>query len=58
LKRAELARCHEIRNLGEYEGDLDIDDPIVADLVDACKAVVAKLDALPLLKNSRESESL
>jgi hypothetical protein len=50
-----LAKCHEIRNLGEYEGDLDIDDRIVADLIDACKAVVAKLDALPSLQNSRES---
>lgn len=44
-----LAKCHEIRNLGEYEGDLDIDDDVVADLVDACKAVVEKLDALPPL---------
>lgn len=53
-----LAKCHEIRNLGEYEGDLDIDDPIVAELVAACKAVVAKLDALPPLNSPRESESL
>jgi hypothetical protein len=44
-----LAKCHAIRNLGEYEGDLDIDDRIVADLVDACGAVAAKLDALPPL---------
>lgn len=50
-----LARCHEIRNLGEYEGDLDIDDRIVADLVDACKRVVTKLEALPALRNPRES---
>lgn len=45
-----LDKCHQIRNLGEYEGDLDIDDRIVADLVTACKAVAAKLDALPPLK--------
>lgn len=45
-----LAKCHEIRNLGEYEGDLDVDERIVADLVAACKAVAAKLDALPAPK--------
>lgn len=50
-----LAKCHEIRNLGEYEGDVDIDDRIVADLVAACQAVVARLDALPPLTDWRES---
>ena len=50
-----LAKRHEIHNLGEYQGDLDIDDPIVDGMVDACKAVVAKLDALPPLQNARES---
>jgi hypothetical protein len=25
-----LAKCHEIRNLGEYEGDLDVDERILA----------------------------
>ena len=42
-----LAKCHDVRNLGEYEGDLNIDEGIVADLITACRAVVAKLDALP-----------
>ncbi len=41
-----LAKCHEIRNLGEYEGDLNISDRLIADLIAACRAVVAKLDAL------------
>jgi len=41
-----LAKCHEIRNLGEYEGDLNLDERIVTDLVTACRAVAAKLDAL------------
>lgn len=44
-----LAKCHEIRNLGEYEGDLNIDERIVADLIVACRAVAAKLDTLPAL---------
>ena len=41
-----LSKCHDIRNLGEYEGDLDVDERIVADLITACKAVAAKLDSL------------
>jgi hypothetical protein len=42
-----LAKCHDIRNAGEYEGDLQIDERIVADLITACEAVRAKLAALP-----------
>jgi hypothetical protein len=42
-----LSKCHDIRNLGEYEGDLNIDGRIVTDLIAACQAVAAKLDALP-----------
>ena len=41
-----LSKCHDIRNLGEYEGDLNIDERIVDDLAAACKAVVVKVDAL------------
>jgi hypothetical protein len=41
-----LSKCHDIRNLGEYEGDLNVDDRIVTDLITACRAVVAKVDAL------------
>ena len=38
-----LAKCHEIRNLGEYEGDLSIDERIVADLIDAADKVLEAL---------------
>jgi hypothetical protein len=44
-----LAKAHEIRNLGEYEGDLDIDDRILSDLIAACHVVASKLDTLPPL---------
>ena len=44
-----LSKCHEIRNLGEYEGDLNIDERIVTDLVIACETVAAKFDALKAL---------
>ena len=42
-----LARCHDLRNRGEYEGDLDIDERLLADAIDACKVVVAALNKLP-----------
>lgn len=42
-----LSKCHDIRNLGEYEGDLDVDERIAADLIAACDVVAAKLDTLP-----------
>lgn len=41
-----LSKCHDIRNVGEYEGNLNIDDRIVTDLVAACQTVAAKVDAL------------
>lgn len=43
-----LSKCHDLRNLGEYEGDLNIDERIVTDLIAACRAVAAKVEALPL----------
>ena len=46
-----LAKCHEIRNLGEYEGDLNVDERIVIDLIMACRVVAAKVDALPPIAN-------
>lgn len=41
-----LSKCHDLRNLGEYEGDLNIDDRIVTDLLAACRIVAAKVQAL------------
>ena len=43
-----LSKCHDLRNLGEYEGDLNIDERIVTDLLAACRIVVAKVQALAL----------
>lgn len=42
-----LGKCHEVRNLGEYEGDLNVDDRLVADLISACRVVAERLQALP-----------
>jgi hypothetical protein len=41
-----LSKCHDLRNLGEYEGDLNIDERIVTDLLAACRTVAAKVQAL------------
>ena len=38
-----LDKCHKLRNQGEYEGDLSIDERIVRDLIAACDAVATAL---------------
>lgn len=45
-----LAKGHEIRNLGEYQGDLNIDERILADLIAACSQVATKVNALKPLR--------
>lgn len=39
-----LAKCHDVRNLGEYEGDLSIDERLLADLLTAARAVADALE--------------
>ena len=41
-----LAKCHELRNLGEYEGMVDVDERIVTDLIAACETVAGKLSTV------------
>jgi hypothetical protein len=41
-----LAKAHDVRNTGEYEGSFDIDERIVNDVVTASTAVAAKLESL------------
>ncbi|MEO7040890.1 MAG: hypothetical protein ABI035_01365 [Gemmatimonadaceae bacterium] len=38
-----LTKCHDVRNRGEYEGDLDVDERLVTDLTTACKTVANAL---------------
>jgi len=38
-----LDKCHNTRNLGEYEGLLDVDERLVADLIKAAQAVANAL---------------
>lgn len=44
-----LAKCHELRNRSEYEGDLELSDRLLADLIDATEIV---LDAVRRLTPS------
>ncbi len=38
-----LDKCHNTRNLGEYEGLVDVDKSLVADLITATQAVADAL---------------
>lgn len=42
-----LSKCHERRNLAEYEGFVDVDERLVEDLLLAARAVLDALCALP-----------
>ena len=42
-----LAKCHRVRNEGEYEGNLNLGERLVVDLIAACRAVDAALAKLP-----------
>lgn len=44
-----LDRCHAVRNRGEYEGDLSIDERLLEDLIHACRSVVSALEKLPAI---------
>lgn len=39
-----MDKCHNLRNRGEYEGELNIDDRIITDRLAACKIVTDRLD--------------
>jgi hypothetical protein len=41
-----LALCHDRRNRAEYEGDVDIDEQLVRDLVAATEKVLEVLESL------------
>jgi len=41
-----LSKCHDTRNLGEYEGDLNVTERLVTDLITAGGKLVEALDLL------------
>jgi hypothetical protein len=40
-----LAKCHERRNLAEYEGVVDVDERLMSDLLEAARAVLETVRA-------------
>ena len=44
-----LDRAHNERNRSEYEGDLSVDERLLADVIAACERVLVALRALPPL---------
>ena len=44
-----LAKAHDARNLAEYRGEYAADERLLADILAACKTIVAKLEILPPL---------
>jgi hypothetical protein len=45
-----LARAHDLRNRGEYEGDLYVDERVLGDLIAATRVVAGVLEGLPALR--------
>ncbi len=41
-----LALCHERRNLAEYEGNLEVDERLLRDLLSAADALLRRIEAL------------
>ena len=46
-----LAKCHELRNRGEYEGDLEVTERLVKDLIGATHHVLDTLSYIRLKKS-------
>jgi hypothetical protein len=46
-----LSKCHDTRNRTEYEGALDVDERLVADLISACRKVAEKVTQFPPISN-------
>ena len=44
-----LAKCHEKRNLAEYEGHLEIDDQLLVDLIKGGLLLLDKVSALGII---------
>jgi hypothetical protein len=40
-----LAKAHDLRNLAEYEGEMDVEERLVRDVIAACEAVASALGA-------------
>jgi hypothetical protein len=42
-----LAQCHQLRNVAEYEGYLEVSDQLLAELINAAILLQTKVEAMP-----------
>lgn len=52
-----LAQCHQRRNLAEYEGYLEIDDQLLAELIAAADLLHKMVEGLAPIKTARGFEA-
>ena len=41
-----LSRCHDLRNLAEYEGEMNVTETLVAELIAICRVLAEKLETV------------
>ncbi len=39
-----LSKCHDLRNLAEYEGEMNVTETLIAELIGICRRLTAELD--------------
>lgn len=49
-----LAKCHQVRNQAEYEGQGNVDEPLLLGLIDAAGRLAAAVRPLPLPAEGRD----
>jgi hypothetical protein len=50
-----LAKCHEKRNLAEYEGFIEIDERLTLDLIQAAELLLSSIENLAALPKPGDS---
>jgi hypothetical protein len=51
-----LSKCHDMRNRTEYEGALDVDERLVADLITSCRKVAEAVQGLPPIRRGSKAQ--
>ena len=51
-----LSKCHDMRNRTEYEGAVDVEERLVADLIASCRKVAEKVKSLPPIPDGSKSK--
>jgi hypothetical protein len=46
-----LAQCHQLRNVAEYEGYLEVSDQLLVELINAAILLQTKVETMPPIKH-------